>query len=91
MWPSFPGFIAATGAITVNVSWRRCFQVTWIIGFCGGAFVYYIIILLSPPPGKPYEVVQWNEGSEHSIEGAEVEDSEKAPHGRAKALDQESQ
>ena len=53
------GFIAATGAIEVSTNWERCFSVTWIIGFCGGATVYYAICLLSPPPGKPYETVPY--------------------------------
>jgi NCS1 family nucleobase:cation symporter-1 len=90
VWPSFPGFIAATGAITVNISWRRCFQVTWIIGFCGGAAVYYLITLISPPPGRPFETVYWHNESEQSLEGTAVEDNEKVAHGRTKTLDQDS-
>ena len=53
--------------------------------------MYYIITLISPPPGKPYEVVYWNNESEQTLEGAELDDSEKGPHGREKALDQDSQ
>ncbi|EME41928.1 hypothetical protein DOTSEDRAFT_157061, partial [Dothistroma septosporum NZE10] len=50
VWPSFPGFIAATGAIEVSIGWQRCFSLTWIIGFCGAAIVYLAICALAPPP-----------------------------------------
>lgn len=53
------GFIAATGAIDVSINWQRCFSVTWIIGFFGGAAVYYAICIVAPPPGKPYETVPY--------------------------------
>lgn len=68
--PAAAGFIAATGTIEVSTGWERCFSVTWIIGFCGAGAVYYCICLLSPPPGKPYEVVHIGAVSSdgHSLE-----------------------
>lgn len=72
------GFIAATGAIEVSMGWERCFSVTWIIGFCGAATVYYGICLVSPPPGKPYEMVYMNDDA--SSDGPDYAiDEEKRP------------
>ncbi|KAK5173986.1 uncharacterized protein LTR77_001065 [Saxophila tyrrhenica] len=85
VWPSFPGFIAATGAITVNVGWERCFSITWLIGFCGGAFVYYVVCLIAPPPGKPYQTV-YMEDEATAFEGLEVSsDGEKHPTASVKS------
>jgi nucleobase:cation symporter-1, NCS1 family len=85
------GFIAATGAIQVSVGWQNCFDVTWIIGFCGAATVYYIICLISPPPGKPYRTVYMDATSDTILEGKEIrEDSEKgAAEASAKTFDSE--
>jgi NCS1 family nucleobase:cation symporter-1 len=33
------------------------FQVTWFVGFLGGGLVYYLICLVFPPAGAPYEKV----------------------------------
>ncbi|KAJ5901916.1 hypothetical protein N7495_002444 [Penicillium taxi] len=58
IWPSFPGFIASVTSTTgsMAVGWTRTFQVSWIVGFCGGGAVYFLITLVFPPPGgKPYE------------------------------------
>ncbi|KAH8883611.1 hypothetical protein GQ53DRAFT_846802 [Thozetella sp. PMI_491] len=64
VWPSFPGFVVAMGGATgLDIGWTRAFQVTWITGFCGGALVYYLICLISPPPGKPY-ILEYLEGYE---------------------------
>lgn len=38
----------------MNLAWLRCFQAAWFIGFLGGGVVYYLICLVSPPPGRPY-------------------------------------
>ncbi|KAF7556446.1 hypothetical protein G7Z17_g1424 [Cylindrodendrum hubeiense] len=59
IWPSFPGFVASVTSSTdsISVGWIRAFQVSWIIGFCGGGATYYLITLVSPPPGgKPYQM-----------------------------------
>ncbi|KAK3635714.1 hypothetical protein LTR56_014590 [Elasticomyces elasticus] len=69
VWPSFPGFIAATGAIEVSVGWERCFSVTWVIGFCGGAAVYYIVCLISPPPGSPYTIKYYDNDAMGVLDG----------------------
>jgi nucleobase:cation symporter-1, NCS1 family len=57
IWPSFPGFISGTAGTKVSIHWVRTFQVSWVVGFMGGGLVYFIICLLAPPPGKPYEDV----------------------------------
>jgi hypothetical protein len=53
--------------------------VTWIIGFCGAAAVYYAICLVSPPPGKPYEVVYMSEDTSDGVSLALEDDEEKRP------------
>jgi hypothetical protein len=52
--------------------------VTWIIGFCGAAAVYYAICLVSPPPGKPYEVVYMSEDTSDGVSLA-IDEEEKHP------------
>ncbi|KAF2001592.1 hypothetical protein P154DRAFT_489970 [Amniculicola lignicola CBS 123094] len=74
IWPSFPGFISGTAGIVVAKGWTRTFQVSWIVGFLGGGLVYYLLCLISPPPGKPYEDVNWH-GQQEAIDGVDVENS----------------
>jgi nucleobase:cation symporter-1, NCS1 family len=52
-WPSLPGFVSAVTKVDYGLGWTRVFQVTWIVGFCGGGIVYYIICFFFPPPGGP--------------------------------------
>lgn len=85
IWPSFPGFIAGTTGNAVDLGWKRAFQVSWIIGFLGGALVYWIICFISPPPGNPYESVLMEE-DDHTIEGVGKTD---ADSGSAEAMDVE--
>jgi NCS1 family nucleobase:cation symporter-1 len=49
--------------------WLRLFQCAWFIGFLGGGVIYYLICLISPPPGgKPYaRELFGNEHGEPSI------------------------
>jgi len=47
-------FAHAVSGPSVAEGWVRCFEVTWFIGFLGGGFVYWLLCLLSPPPGAPY-------------------------------------
>ncbi|KFA46180.1 hypothetical protein S40293_03751 [Stachybotrys chartarum IBT 40293] len=54
VWPCLPGFIAAMSGSEVSVGWQRVFTLSWVVGFCGGALVYYVITLIFPPPGAPY-------------------------------------
>ena len=42
------------GGAEVSIGWSRAFDLSWIIGFCGGSLVYYTLCLISPPPGAPY-------------------------------------
>ncbi|KFA81703.1 hypothetical protein S40288_08095 [Stachybotrys chartarum IBT 40288] len=75
IWPSFPGFIAnvTETADSIAVGWLRCFQVSWITGFCGGAVAYYFITLICPPPGgKPYEKLLLEEESNTTIEATQL-------------------
>lgn len=71
IWPSFPGFISGTSGMKVSKHWTRAFQVSWIIGFLGGALVYYLITLISPPPGAPFESVEFD-GADERLEGVEL-------------------
>jgi NCS1 family nucleobase:cation symporter-1 len=57
IWPSFPGFISGTSGAKVAIGWTRTFQVSWIVGFMGGGLVYYVICLVFPPLGRPYETI----------------------------------
>ena len=57
------GFISAISGIELAPGWLKCFQVAWFIGFLGGGLVYYVICLISPPPGRPY--VRELFGNEH--------------------------
>jgi nucleobase:cation symporter-1, NCS1 family len=72
IWPSFPGFVMAVGGATIKVTWLRLFQTSWFIGFLGGALVYFLISLVLPPPGKPYEVVQFGNEGHGTIFGNDV-------------------
>jgi nucleobase:cation symporter-1, NCS1 family len=65
------GFVAAMTGDEIALSWRRVFQLSWIVGFCGGSLVYYLISLVFPPPGAPYvrelldtEVIEGSNGSD---------------------------
>ncbi|KAE9967371.1 hypothetical protein EG328_008264 [Venturia inaequalis] len=50
------GFIIATGGATLeNPAWLRLFQTAWFVGFLGSSVVYFVISIISPPPGHPYE------------------------------------
>jgi NCS1 family nucleobase:cation symporter-1 len=71
VWPSFPGFVSGVAGSKVALGWTRAFQVSWIIGFAGGAFIYYIICLISHPPGNPYESVHLH-ADDAVIDGLEV-------------------
>jgi nucleobase:cation symporter-1, NCS1 family len=86
IWPSMPGFVAAVTVRDYGVGWTRVFQVTWVVGFCGGGLVYYIICLISPPPGGPhYEKVllDSHESTPAETEGRSISDGE--PKGTASA------
>ncbi|KAJ9142937.1 Uracil permease [Pleurostoma richardsiae] len=82
IWPCFPGFIATVSGKTnsLSVGWIRTFQVAWVVGFCGAAVVYYILCLISPPPGKPY-VLEYLDTPATVIVGtrASVEDGKMGP------------
>lgn len=84
IWPSFPGFIAGTTGGETALGWRRTFQVSWVVGFMGGGFVYYIICLVFPPPGKPYESMLL-EADDRTIDGVSME----GDSGSAEAMDVE--
>ena len=84
IWPSFPGFVAAVTAQNFGVGWTRVFQVTWIVGFCGGGFVYYVICFFAPPPGGPVyvkELMDSHESTPAETEGRSISDGE--PKGTA--------
>ncbi|KAK9421706.1 hypothetical protein SUNI508_05636 [Seiridium unicorne] len=76
VWASFPGFIAAMNGKDYGAGWTRTFQVTWIVGFCGSGLVYYLVCLVSPPPGAPYVLELLDEQSEPAIEGQSVSEDE---------------
>lgn len=59
-----------------GVGWTRTFQVTWIVGFCGSGLVYYLICLVSPPPGAPYVLELMGGHSEPIIEGQSVSEED---------------
>ncbi|KAH7303850.1 permease for cytosine/purines, uracil, thiamine, allantoin-domain-containing protein [Stachybotrys elegans] len=74
VWPCLPGFAGAMSGADVSTSWRRVFQLSWVVGFCGGALVYYLISLISPPPGAPYvsellhsDVIEASNGSDEEV------------------------
>ena len=54
IFPSFPGFVVATGGASLPIYWLRMFQTAWFIGFLRGGLVYFLITKQFPPPGKPY-------------------------------------
>jgi nucleobase:cation symporter-1, NCS1 family len=80
IWPSFrkptftysrlyantskAGFVQAISGRKLAPGWLKCFQAAWFIGFLGGGLVYYVICLISPPPGRPY--VRELFGNEHN-------------------------
>ncbi|KAE9364699.1 hypothetical protein N431DRAFT_550142 [Stipitochalara longipes BDJ] len=64
IWPSFPGFVQAISRKILAPGWLKCFQAAWFIGFLGGGLVYYLICLISPPPGRPYARERF--GNEHN-------------------------
>ncbi|KAI1840595.1 hypothetical protein JX265_010265 [Neoarthrinium moseri] len=72
IWASFPGFVAAMNGKDYGIGWTRTFQVTWIVGFCGSGVLYYLICLVSPPPGAPYILQYLDEDPEPAIEGQSV-------------------
>ncbi|KAI1340159.1 hypothetical protein F5Y15DRAFT_50141 [Xylariaceae sp. FL0016] len=72
VWASFPGFIAAMTGRDFGEGWTKTFQVTWIVGFMGAGLVYYLICLISPPPGKPYVAEYLDHITEVAIEGREL-------------------
>jgi hypothetical protein len=76
------GFIVAMTGISLNIGWTRTFQVTWIVGYCGGGFVYWLICLVSPPPGKPY-VLEHMHVDEEVVEGVPSEEEEPEAKGVA--------
>ncbi|KAK6078180.1 NCS1 nucleoside transporter [Seiridium cupressi] len=76
VWASFPGFIAAMNGKDYGAGWTRTFQVTWIVGFCGSGLVYYLVCLVSPPPGAPYVLELLDEQSQPAIEGQSVSEDE---------------
>lgn len=81
------GFIASTGAVKVSTGWDRCFSVTWLIGFCGAAVLYYVICHLAPPPGKPYETVLMENSMGDHLSGVSVPALEdKRPEPNIKSL-----
>ena len=49
------GFVTSFTKTPIALVWTRMYQVTWLIGYFGGALVYFLITLVAPPPGgKPY-------------------------------------
>jgi NCS1 family nucleobase:cation symporter-1 len=77
LWPSFPGFISGTTGKKVALGWTRTFQVSWIVGFMGGALVYWLMCLISPPPGSPHESVAL-ESEDTMIDGIAQTDTSSA-------------
>jgi nucleobase:cation symporter-1, NCS1 family len=71
----------------VSTGWERCFSVTWIIGFCGGAAVYYVVTLISPPAGKPYDIAYIEDSSDASLHGIEVDEEKNVPTTSAGSID----
>lgn len=61
-----------------GLGWTRAFQVTWIIGFCGSSLVYYLICLISPPPGAPYVMEYLDSHVDPTIEGHSISEEETA-------------
>lgn len=73
---SFPaGFVVAISGIDLSPGWLKCFQAAWFIGFLGGGLVYFVVCLISPPPGRPY--VRELFGNEY-VEGVETDGSGEA-------------
>jgi len=67
--------------------------VTWFVGYLGGGLVYWLICLLSAPPGKPYvtEAYADNNGVIDGIgddvsEATDKEQGEKGASGSVKAM-----
>jgi hypothetical protein len=64
------GFLIATGGIkSDNPAWLRLFQTAWFIGFLGAALVYYVVALISPPPGNPYDSELFGNEQDGFLEG----------------------
>jgi NCS1 family nucleobase:cation symporter-1 len=64
------GFIVATGGAKLdNPAYLRLFQTAWFIGFLGSALIYYLVCLISPPPGHPYKIELFGNEHEGVIEG----------------------
>jgi NCS1 family nucleobase:cation symporter-1 len=62
--------VVATGGAILAPSWLKLFQAAWFIGFLGGGLVYYLVCLVSPPPGgKPYDRVPFDNDMGSVIEG----------------------
>lgn len=70
------GFVSAMTGDPVALGWQRVFKLSWVVGFLGGALVYYLISLVSPPPGAPY-VMEYLDG-EGVIEASPGSDEEVA-------------
>lgn len=66
------GFVAAMGGATVSYSWSRVFDLSWIVGFVGGSVIYWLLTLISPPPGAPYVVELMDDSHGDIIGGVPV-------------------
>jgi NCS1 family nucleobase:cation symporter-1 len=82
------GFIAAITKQKMALGWTRTFQVTWIVGFMGGGFAYYIITLISPPPGNPY-VTELIDGVVEGVPPHDARYENKSGASSAQAVDEE--
>lgn len=49
--------------------WLKLFQAAFFIGFGGGGLCYYVVCLISPPPGRPYAKELFGNEHETVIEG----------------------
>lgn len=69
----------------VALGWQRVFKLSWVVGFLGGALVYWLISLVSPPPGGPYvveyleptAVIEGSLGSDEEVARSSIVASEK--------------
>jgi len=60
----------------LSPEWLRLFQTAWFVGFLGGGLVYFLLCLVNPPPGKPYQRVPFGNEGDSIIEGYPPSDTD---------------
>lgn len=61
-------------------AWLRLFQTAWFVGFLGPSVVYFVVSMVSPPPGHPYDSELF--GNEHdgiSVIGGQIPSGSETP------------